>query len=155
MSYSFLLNRKYTTAEFDRLFSDCLDSLKDSLEGTDESIKSFLQKSYENMQTISTVKDDNLIALIAISLNNGQVKYNYAMFGKDANNSRAYIYGDTWLNGIHSFLNDNGIIREKTYVGKNTKMINYHNTVHSSKPWTTTTNDLDNFDDAEWCSNDS
>ena len=154
MSYSFLLNREYTTAEFDRLFNDCLDSLKDSLNGTDESIKSFLQKSYKNMQTISTVEDGTLIAIIAVSINDGRVKYNYAMFGKDANNSRAYIYGDAWLNGMHSFLNDNGITREKTYIGKSTKMINYHNTVHNSHSWITTTNDVDNFDDAEWSSND-
>jgi len=155
MSYNFLLNRDYTSAEFNKLFSDCLDSLKDSLDGTDASIKSFLQKSYENMQTISTVENGALIAIIAVSINNGQVKYNYAMFGKDANNSRAYIYGDTWINGMTAFLEQNSITKEKTYIGKNTKMINYHNTVHDSHSWTTTTNDADGYDDAEWSSRDS
>ncbi len=141
MAFTYHLNRDNTEEEIARLIADSQPYMLQAFtNSTDSTNNSFARRSIANANYIMSVLDDGY--LVAMSI--GRVKdktltWDFAIYGKDVNGSKACVYSDAYTQAGIEFFRTQDLDEQVSSGLVGSPMENYQTEMHTRYSLTTPT----------------
>ncbi len=127
MAYTFENSKDWTEEEYNRLVADSMTSILSTFDGsTEESSTEFLKLIFSRSNYFCLNREDGyLLAMYIGKKTDAKLSWQFALFGRDTNGSKSYIYNQDWSDSFATFIRSEGLNELNSSAINNSPLGNY------------------------------
>jgi len=133
VAYTFENSKDWTEEEYSRLVADSMNPVLSTFDGsTEDSSTEFIKLIFSRSNYFCLNREDGYLLAMYIGKRTGaKIGWQFALFGKDINGSKSYIYNQDWSDSFATFIRSEGINEQCSNAVNNSPLGNYETFIQS------------------------